>query len=567
MDVVGADPDEVGARAIAAEDPTPPIGIEVPPSRAQRRLVLAGTPSTRRGAGALIVAAGALTVFVAAYWLPSNAARYDVPGRPWVRVTLLVLAVAVANVIVYGRRSAWLPGLRTTSVIAGVLIVLSGLVAAWAVDYTRAIAATGYPDAVGPVTLIGCGVLVVGALLAVGDGDRSRRITPQAWSIAGSVAVCVIIAAAVIAASAEDWTVSSHTLDDGRVGDVPVAVDAAAWRRTEPGGDAAAGGPGAIIAVDDLLSGVAAADGREVWFYRRSGADIQRLAASPDGATVYAELVEFDPDGNGVLVVDAATGQLRFATNRRIDDMGSNVSNAGVVESGITTDDTLRIVSRSGTVEGQSWRWEDASCVAVSSTGETPMVVVTGDRVIAAQRCGPRWAVVALDAQRGEEAWRVDLPRRDDLRVHADGGLGVVTIAGGDEGPSFYDLESGRVLRVDERGYDSGGLLVVTDERNAPQSVLDPTSEVILPLSPALEPVVDRDGTVLALAEQLVTVGPVGSALAAVDVSTVARNTGAPATIDTDLPAGDLLRLMPGPGAVFAVVQSNNGEVTITALR
>jgi hypothetical protein len=567
MDLVGADPDDGGALVPDDDDGTPPIGVEPRPDRAQRRLLLAGTPSTRRSAGALIVAVGALTVFVAVYWLPTNAARYDVPARPWPAVTALLVGVSLANVVAYGRRGSWLPGLRTAVILAAAVIVLSGFVAAWAVDYTQAIAATGYPDAVGPVTLVGCALVALGAVLAVGSGERSRRITTQAWAIAGSVAVGTIVTTIVIAASAGDWTVSSHTLDEGRVAATPTAVDSARWRRTEDGGDAAAAGPGIVIAVGDLISGISAGDGTERWFYRRSGADIERVVASPDGTTVYAELAEFDPDGNGMLVFDAITGRLRFATNRRIDDDGANVADSGVIESGITSSGVLRLVQRPARSAAGGWTWQDGGCSTPAGEFDTsPTVAVTGDSVVAVQHCRSGWRLVALDAGTGGDEWRAELGVADDVRLDVDAGLGVVTTVADEGAPEFRDLVSGSVLAVSADGYDSGGLLVVTDARHVPTSVLDPTTGVRWALSPALDPVVDRAGTVLALDEQLITAPLPASPLSAVQPSTVERAEGRATTLDADLPAGDRLRLLAGPGAVFAVVQSGNGELSITAL-
>ena len=71
----------------------------------------------------------------------------------------------------------------------------------------------------------------------------------------------------------------------------------------------------------------------------------------------------------------------------------------------------------------------------------------------------------------------------------------------------------------------------------------------------------------LILDRQVLTVAPTSASLRSVKVGLVDLRSGEARTVDTGLDPGDDVRLVAGPGAVYVVVRSANGDVGVAALR
>lgn len=276
--------------------------------------------------GAGLLAAGMAAVVVSLF-LPTEPARAD--GLPvWVWVAVVALLVAGAGVVVLPRwrlESSWADPVRWR-VALGIGVVVVGT---WAVLACIADIRSGLPGSAVPWLAVGCvAVLVAAVLLSVSPLVRVRRGSVVRQALPAVLAVIIVVASAVaVDVVGRRLPVDASTAERPDRAGIPDLLRRVRWTSTWPISrlpdgtpdpvepvEVVAAGAGVVVASGDRVVALDGATGAERWHYRRAGARIYGLRASPDGGTVVAEFAAGGEELSRaeLFVFDADTGELRW---------------------------------------------------------------------------------------------------------------------------------------------------------------------------------------------------------------------------------------------------------------
>ncbi len=359
----------------------------------------------------------------------------------------------------------------------------------WAGQHLAADLAEGYVDAAGPVVALGIAAVAVGLLLSV-PALRARIGAPApprgvpagigGRAVAGAISLAVAAALMIVGSTAPRWPVRSTTAGSVSVAAVPQQVSEIGWTRSVPlfydslDYSWVAAGPGLVLITDGpdgpMVQGLDGTTGDTVWTYRRVGARILRLDASPDGRTVY---VDSTMEGSWssdfrVQAIDARTGKLRGLTTGG-DARYQQPTTAGLLEQ--YEDRELRSLSPMDMDE--QWSWElEPGC----SFWDEPRPTLSATMVTT--RCSGDYRLAGLDPDTGTEMWSRDAEGLQILYADASGDLLVALQPSADPDlrNTFLTLDAASGETRAEIGSDHGltvdrGLGCCAGEEESPTSV------------------------------------------------------------------------------------------------
>jgi hypothetical protein len=389
------------------------------------------SPAAPRGgrvwwAGVGLVAAGT-AASVLALLLPTEPPRPD--GLPvWVWVAVAGLLMVGIRVAMLAWRSARLESPRTNPVwwrvarshamwwriLLGVGAVVVGT---WAVLACIADIRSGLPGPAIPWLAVGCVALLVAAVLLSVSPSPVRRGSVVRQALPAALAVVTVVASAVTV-DVVGWRIpvdatTTERVDRAGVPDLPRDVR---WTWQSPRTwlteefldpvevEVVAAGAGLVVASGDRMVALDGSTGAERWHYRRAGASIVDLTASPSGRTV---LADFAAGGAGfssseLFAFDADTGELRW--NREVDGVATeHVLAEGTDDGGLVAVDLI-----SGE---EVWTWTPPSnCESSLPAAERSTVTVLVP-LTCRDRAGHRLpTVIGVEDRTGTEEWRYTGP-------------------------------------------------------------------------------------------------------------------------------------------------------------
>lgn len=274
-----------------------------------------------------LIAAG-LAALVVAGWVLDKDFSDAGPGSVWTQTLTIAIAVGAAAVLALRNRPvAW------CLAVAGLAVTVLSLIGFIAQDNI------GFPGKQTLLAAIGGLAVTVGAVvLSLVPAGRWRRPS-VASGLFGLVALLLVPAAAwPLLTVTPTWRLTVTTASTGEPAAIPASVSKIAWS-TEVDGkvkEVVAAGLGFVAMFADGVAGVDGTTGEVRWSRRRAGAETERIVVSPDGRTVMLQVSPADRLPAGWEVLDAITGELRFATDivngvRALDDIPmTNVSYIGV---------------------------------------------------------------------------------------------------------------------------------------------------------------------------------------------------------------------------------------------
>lgn len=378
---------------------------------------------------ATLLVVGTVGALVGA-WLPAPEwAR--APDRVVPRVASVALVLAAVGVALLWLRSRHWPervGAARAAIVAGIAATVLMI---WALAHLVIDLREGYVDAAGPVVAGGAGIALTGLLLAIpqlGRVSTHALEQPQAGGAGplGRVAAAVLgllLAAglAIAGSTAPAWPVRTSGPGATAVAEVPHQVSQIGWTRTFPlyypeslDDTWAVAGPGLVLITDGLdgpmVQALDGATGETVWTYRRVGARILRVQASPDGQTVYVSSTMEDSFMSDFRVqgIDARTGKLLGMTTGG-DEWYIHPTTAGLLKE--HHDHSLR--SLSATDMSEQWSWAAGAGCSLDH-GLYPTV----SAIVLLVACGSTQQLIGLDPDTGTEIW---FRAAEDLRgLYAD---------------------------------------------------------------------------------------------------------------------------------------------------
>lgn len=393
-----------------------------------------------------IGAALVLTGAGAAVWsltLPLEPNRDGVPDD--VRVGLMWSAVAVgalAFTFVVGRKDSASDGderrnrvaCRLAAAAAGLVVAISGLPPT--VAELRRQVDGGVPRMAIALLVAAQAIVIVGTVvMASAPPARVPGRRRPAVAAGGVLAAVVALAGSLLVARAlersavETATAASPAAEPRGVAELPGEV---AWTHDVPPDEQAEhvsrrvvpAGTGVALAVSDGIRGLDTRTGRERWRYRRPGAELVDLRASPGGRWVRAA---FDPSGPSwsqlVVVVDGRTGEVAM----EIHD-----PDRAVYEAEDVTDHALVSWRLDGWVQAfdpaggdRLWTWRAPDGCGLEAPDRRFELTAGAGVVFVSMACpaagelagsGPydgRLRLLALDDRTGAELWSHDERFRD----------------------------------------------------------------------------------------------------------------------------------------------------------
>jgi hypothetical protein len=276
-----------------------------------------------------LITAG-LAALIVACWVLDKDFSDAGPGSGWTQALTIAIAVgAVAVLALRNRPVAW------CLVVAGLAVTVLSVIGFIAQDNF------GFPGKQTVLAAVGGLAVTVGAfVLSLVPAGRWRRPS-VASGLFGLVALLLVPAAAwPLLTITPTWRLTATTASPGEPAAVPGSVSKVSWSAEVDGKvkEVVAAGMGFVVMFADGAAGVDGTTGQVRWSRRRDGAETERIEVSPDGRTV---MLQISPAGRlaaGWEVLDAITGELRFATDivngvRRLDDIPmTNVSYVGVAK-------------------------------------------------------------------------------------------------------------------------------------------------------------------------------------------------------------------------------------------
>jgi len=311
--------------------------------------------------------------------------------------TWLVLGVAVVLV------AAWvvLAGKRVAGVVAAVAGVLgAGLLLAG--------------DLASGVSGGGASALLLGAVLVLVAGAVRRRPSGARWAAVAGVVVLVVAGAGVlvvprVARSVVVDAAGARPLPAGDVADRPTG---APWRWTADGPvvAAVAAGPGVVVGTRTGAVALVARGGEQGWRYRRAGAEVTALRATPDGSLVVAVFGgsgPFERDETLWVVLDPVTGAVvRQWAGPAADATYPRPTGTAAVTWERTDLPLGQVEYTAAAVELRTgrrlWTWRAPD----GCRSPHPVIEAAADTVLVPLTCGQEHGLAGLDDRDGHERWR-----------------------------------------------------------------------------------------------------------------------------------------------------------------
>lgn len=169
----------------------------------------------------------------------------------------------------------------------------------------------GFPGRTTLLALIGGAAVVAGSVLSVRAIPPRRRLPDNPLATVLAVGVVAAVAAPLVL-TAETWPEASTTAAAVRPASPPNTLTRIAWTKPFHGAvdQVLPAGAGVVVLAGNRVQALDGTTGALRWQYRRSGANIAGIAASPDGATVAVGINARD-SWVSTLLLDAITGRIR----------------------------------------------------------------------------------------------------------------------------------------------------------------------------------------------------------------------------------------------------------------
>jgi hypothetical protein len=326
-------------------------------------------------------------------------------------VWVAVLAVLVAGVgVVVPRWSPWTNpawwrvGLGVGAVVVGI----------WAVLACIADIRSGLPGSAIPWLAVGCVALLVAAvLLGVSSPVRRGSVVRQALP---AVLTLVMVVASAVAVDVVGWRlpVDATTAEPVDRAGIPDLLRRVRWTSTWPDpdvfmltGDAhvLVAGTDVIVVSGDRIVALDGSTGAERWHYRRAGARIYGVTASPYGDAVVAYMVAGGGEDSRaeLFAFDAGTGEPQWTRPSTSELPEIMATDHVLVES--TLDERVFVGVDLGSGE-EVWTWTlPPTCERDGAAERSPSMVLVS--VICRDPAGHRsYGVIGVNDRFGFEEWR-----------------------------------------------------------------------------------------------------------------------------------------------------------------
>jgi hypothetical protein len=393
-------------------------------------------------------AAGVVAVLAAAWFLPADLADVG-PGRGWTRAFAVAIVVASAAVV-------WLRPRRLAApawVLAGAGLGVTVLAVVGFVAQYR----SGFPGLCTLLAAIGGAAVTVGALLSLLAPAGRWRVPPprSALSAVGALLLVLVIAVPMLLV-APDWRLSATNGVRGEPMALPDTVTKVAWSADLDGQitDVVAGGAGAIVMLADGVVAVDGTTGEIRWSRHRAGAEAEQIDVSPDGRTVMLQISPADRFPIRREVLDAFTGELRFADDSPNDARSPGflvpMTNVSYIKA---NPDRTEFYGDSLTDGTRLWTFRAPDgCRIIGSNSQQ---FARGNGMLLPLVCGDReFRFVSVDAATGGLRWQHVVPLAEPSRNpqftidhgldHALAQLNVPNAA--NPQPAVLDTDTGAVL-------------------------------------------------------------------------------------------------------------------------
>lgn len=420
-----------------------------------------------------LIAVGTVSALIGAWLSAPEWARE--PDRVVPRASSVVLILAATSTVALWLRSRHRQeryGAARTATVAG---LAATVLIVWASAHLVTDLAEGYVDAAGPVVAGGAGAVLIGLVLTIPqlglvsvrvfERRQSAGATLRGRTLAAGLALLLVAGLTFAGSTAASWPVRTSSAAPVTVAAVPQQVSQIGWTRSLPLYYAESlrytwvvAGPGVVLITDGpdgpMVQALDGATGDTVWTYRRKGARILRLLASPDGRTIY---VDSTMEGSWmsdfrVQAIDARTGEL-LGLGTGGDERLVRATTAGLLRQ--YHDDSLRSLSPDDMSEQWSWTAEPG---CTFKTEPYPTVVA----IVLVVECRDLEEMVGLAPDTGSEIWSrpgdglsllyadasVDLvvTRRDH---HEDAPHQAFRVLDAATGATLSEIRSDHGLRVD----------------------------------------------------------------------------------------------------------------------
>lgn len=348
-----------------------------------------------------LIVAG-LTALAVASWVLDEDFSDAGPGFGWIQGLTVAVAVVAVAVLALRDRPDW--RLSWGFAVVGLAVAVLGVVG-FIAQYS-----SGFPGGRTLLAAVGGLAVTVSAVVLsrVPAGRWRRPSVPSGLLALGALLVVPAVAWPLLAVT-PDWRLVATTASPGEAAAVPESVSAVAWS-TEVDGpirDVQAGGMGAVVLLPDGALGVDGTAGQVRWSRRWAGAKAESLDVSPDGRTVMLQMSPANRFPIRREVLDAITGELRFAK-----DAANEVHSVNGFYTPMTDvsyigadDDAFTFYGYSVTDGRRLWEYRiPHNCFAMGGKSDQ---FATADAMLLPLVCDKReFRYVALDGATGQVRWQ-----------------------------------------------------------------------------------------------------------------------------------------------------------------
>jgi hypothetical protein len=353
--------------------------------------------------------AGGLAALVVSSWDLDDDFSDAGPGFVWIQV--LTVAAVVGAVAVFALRHKPIAVLSWGFAVVGLAVTVLAVIG-FIAQYS-----SGFPGMRTLFAAVGGLAVTVGAVVLSRVPAGRWRLPSAASGLFGFVALFLVpVVAWPLMTATPDWRLVATTASAGEPAAVPESVSKVAWSADVDGPirEVQAAGMGGVVLLDDGAIGVDGTTGQIRWSRRWAGAKAESMDVSPDGRTVMLQMSPADRFPIRREVLDAVTGELRFAKDsaneqHSVGGFHTPMTNASYIGA---DEDTFVFYGYSLTDGHRLWEYRIPSdCAAMGGKSDQ---FATADAMLVPLACNQKeFRYVALDGATGLVRWQytVEFPK------------------------------------------------------------------------------------------------------------------------------------------------------------